>query len=340
MNIKKISVIGSGSWGTALACHLADKGYHLHLWAFEKEVHEAVKNLRENTLFLPGVKLPKNIVSTNSMEEAANGKEILLFAVPTHVLRKVVSQMAPMIKQGTLLVNAGKGIENETLLTPSRIFMEILGSEWNRFFSVLSGPTFAREIIRNTPAAATVASECEETAQIIQNVISTSFFKVFISGDPLGVEIGGALKNVIAIATGISDGLGFGHNARAFLITRGLAEMMRLGCAMGADPQTLSGLSGLGDLILTCTGDLSRNRKVGLEIAKGKKREEIQQEMMMIAEGVKTSYSAYQLLKKLNISAAILEEVYKILYEDKSPKLALNDLMKRKTGEEFFGIKR
>ncbi|MBI5187153.1 MAG: NAD(P)-dependent glycerol-3-phosphate dehydrogenase [Nitrospinae bacterium] len=291
----------------------------------------------QNTPFLPGTELPDNIEPTNSLEETAREKDLLLFAVPTHVLRTVVSAASPFIAQGTLLVNAGKGIEAESLATPSQIFQEVLGSWTAQSFCVLSGPTFANEIVRNTPAAATAASLSEETAKIVQETVSTSFFKVFISHDPLGVEIGGALKNVIAIAAGISDGLGFGYNARAFLITRGLAEMMRLGCALGANPQTLAGLSGMGDLILTCTGDLSRNRKVGMELARGKKREEIQREMRMVAEGIKTSFSAYQLLKKLNISAAILEEVYKILYEDKAPKQALADLMDRKIGVEFFG---
>jgi glycerol-3-phosphate dehydrogenase (NAD(P)+) len=250
----------------------------------------------------------------------------------------VASEIAPFIKPGTILVNAGKGIETGTLKTPSQIFQEVLGGGCGPSFCVLSGPTFANEIAHNSPAAATAASLSEETAKIVQEVVSTSFFKVFISNDPLGVEIGGALKNVIAIAAGISDGLGFGYNARAFLITRGLAEMMRLGCAMGANPRTLSGLSGMGDLVLTCTGDLSRNRRVGMALAKGKKREEIQREMRMVAEGIKTSLSAYQLLKKFNISAAILEEIYKILYEDKSPRQALSDLMDRKIGVEFFGI--
>lgn len=340
MNRDKIGVIGAGSWGTALACHLAEKGLQVHLWAHEKEVRESIENRRENTLFLPGVELPPNIAPTNSLEEAAKDKGLLLFAVPTHVLRSVLSRIAPLIKKETLLVNAGKGIETEKLVTPSKIFQEAFGADLPARFCVLSGPTFARELVRHTPAAATAASEKEETARIVQEIFSTSNFKVFISHDPMGVEIGGALKNVMAIAAGISDGLGFGYNARAFLITRGLAEMMRLGCAMGADPQTLSGLSGMGDLILTCTGDLSRNRTVGLELAKGKKREQIQQEMTMVAEGIKTAYSAFQLLKKHNITAAIIEEVYSILYEDKLPKQALADLMKRKIGIEFSGIKK
>ena len=337
MKTEKIGVIGAGSWGTALAFHLAGKGLPVHLWAYEPEVHASIRSQRENTLFLPGVQLPDNILSTNSLEEAVAEKDLLLFAVPTHVLRRVLSQAAPGIAPEVLLVNAGKGIETENLVTPSRIFRDVLGEGCDRVFSVLSGPTFARELIHHTPAAATVASISEETAQAAQNVFLTSFFKIFISHDPLGVEIGGALKNVMAIAAGISDGLGFGYNARAFLITRGLAEMMRLGSAMGANPQTLSGLSGMGDLILTCTGDLSRNRTVGLQLAQGKKREEIQGEMKMVAEGIKTAYSAYQLLKKYNISAAIIEEVYAILYEDKAPRQALADLMKRKIGIEFTG---
>ncbi len=340
MNMKKIGVIGAGSWGTALAFHLAEKGFPVHLWAYEKEVHEAIENKKENIVFLPGVKLQDNIFSTNSLKKAVDGKELLLFALPTHVLRNILSEVVPFVEPGVLLVNAGKGIETQKLVTPSKIFQEVLGDGCSQLFSVLSGPTFAREIVTNSPAAATIGSECEKTAEEVQNVFSTPLFKVFISHDPLGVEIGGALKNVIAIAAGISDGLGFGYNARAFLITRGLAEMMRLGCAMGAEPQTLSGLSGMGDLILTCTGDLSRNRSFGLELAKGKKREEIQNEMKMVAEGVKTTYSAYHLLKKYNISAAIFEEVYEILYKDKSSTQALADLMNRKIGVEFYGIKK
>jgi len=334
--IEKIGLIGAGSWGTALACHLARKGFRVRLWAYEREIKESIESRRENTLFLPGVKLPENIVCTNSLEGAVSGRECLLFAVPSHVLRVVITKVSPFIKPGALFINAGKGIEMDTLATPSRVFSEVLKDALGQNFCVLSGPTFAAEIVCGSPSAATVASKSEGAARRAREIIATPFFKVFISHDPLGVEIGGALKNVIAIAAGISDGLGFGYNARAFLITRGLAEMMRIGRAMGADPRTLAGLSGMGDLVLTCTGDLSRNRKTGMQLAQGKSRMEIQEEMKMVAEGIKTAFSAQQILKKFKISAAIFEEIYKILYEDKSPNQALTDLLNRKIGTEFL----
>jgi len=336
-SIENIGVIGGGSWGTALSLVLSRNGHSPTLWVYEKELCEILTQTNENQFFLPGVLLPDCIHPTHSIQSAVEDKDVLLLVVPTQVVRAVLEQMAPHIKPGCLIINAGKGIENETLLTIHQIIPKVISS--NHTLATLSGPTFAAEIARDVPSAIVAAGEDIETAERVKSLFSTANLKVFTSTDLMGVEMGGALKNVIAIATGISDGLELGHNARAALITRGLVEITRIGTAMGARPETFSGLSGMGDLVLTCTGDLSRNRTVGLQLAQGKPLKEIVENMKMVAEGVRTVISAYNLKNKLRIQASIIEETYQLLHQGKPLKQALSDLMKVEITSEFSGVK-
>ncbi|MFQ5450160.1 MAG: NAD(P)H-dependent glycerol-3-phosphate dehydrogenase [Nitrospinaceae bacterium] len=337
MAIEKIAIVGAGSWGTALALMLTRKGFDISLWVFEKELCVILKEKRENTVFLPGFFLPERIHPTPVLEEAVRGKSVILLAVPTHVMRETVSRIAPYLDPKCLVINASKGIENETLCTVCQILNQVL--EGGVSLASISGPTFAKEIAGGAPSALVAAAETLETAKRVQGIFSNSTLKVFTSTDPLGVEIGGALKNVIAIATGISDGMQLGYNTRAALITRGLVEMTRIGTAQGARPETFSGLSGMGDLVLTCTGDLSRNRNVGIKLGQGQKLKDITRDMKMVAEGIRTVKSAYALKNKMKIQAAIIEETYRVLHEEKPPQKALEDLMNVKIYTEFAGVK-
>jgi glycerol-3-phosphate dehydrogenase (NAD(P)+) len=336
MNLKSVGIIGAGSWGTAISLLLAENGFDVDLWVYEEDLFKTLKEKSENEVFLPGFKLPKSIQPTNSLEEAVSDKDIVVLVSPTHAIRKVVDQLFFFLKPGCLIVNASKGIEIDTLLTVDQILESILPKHCLR--GCISGPTFAKEIAQKVPSAIVAAAHDVETTKRIQNLFSNNRLKVFTSNDVRGVEIGGALKNVIAIGTGISDGLGLGYNARAALITRGLVEIARIGSAMGARPETFSGLSGMGDLVLTCTGDLSRNRTVGLQIGQGKTLEEITQNMKMVAEGVHTVKSAFHLKEKLQVQASIIEETYRVLYDGKPPLEALNDLMKVDISAEFEGV--
>ena len=337
MEHKRVGVVGAGSWGTALSILLANNGYDVDLWVYEQELYTQLNETRVNSFFLPGHPLPERIRATLSLEEAVHDQDVVLIVVPTHVIRNTATQLASLIRPDCLLINASKGIENESLCTVRRILEQTLPATCQ--LGTLSGPTFAVEIAKGVPSAIVAAADTEEVAKRIQNIFSSSRLKVFTSTDPLGVEVGGALKNVIAIATGISDGLGMGHNTRAALITRGLVETTRIGTALGARPETFSGLSGLGDLVLTCTGDLSRNRAVGLHLGQGKTLSQITESMKMVAEGVLTVKSTHALKSKLNIQAAIIDETYRVLYEKKPPKQAMNDLMRVNISTEFDGIK-
>lgn len=331
-----VGVIGAGSWGTAISLLLAENGHEVDLWVYEDNLLKILHEKSENEIFLPGFKLPEAIQPTNSLEEAVTDKDIVFLVSPTHAIRNVVERFAIFLKPGCLVVNASKGIEIDTLLTIDQILESILPSHCLR--GCISGPTFAKEIAKKVPSAIVAAAHDLKTAERIQSLLSNNRLKAFTSQDVLGVEIGGALKNVIAIGTGIADGLGLGFNARAAMITRGLVEMSRIGCALGAKHETFSGLSGMGDLVLTCTGDLSRNRTVGLQIGQGKTLAEITQNMKTVAEGVHTVKSAYQLKEKLQVQASIIEETYHILYDDKPPLEALNDLMKVDISHEFSGV--
>jgi len=330
----RIGVVGAGSWGTALANHMALKGIDVDLWVREEDVCCQIKEKRVNKIFLPGIKLSKKIRPVQSFDEACTEKSLLLIVVPSNFFRTILTELSPFISSSTPLVIGTKGIENETLMTMSQVVESVLPGDFVNAFACLSGPSFAKEVGHKMPTAITLASRNKNLASNLQELFSSAYFRVYTTQDVIGVELGGALKNVIAIAAGAADGLGFGFNARAALITRGLAEITRLGVSMGAKPLTFAGLAGIGDLILTCTGDLSRNRMVGLKIGRGIPLDEIISGMKMVAEGIKTSKSAYNLAKREGIDMPITTEVYRIIYEGKDPRKAVKDLMSRQLKAE------
>ncbi len=331
----RLGVVGAGSWGTALANLLACKGYAIDLWVFEPEVCRQIEKQHENKVFLPGVTLSENLRPTNDLSRVVAAKDLVLVVVPSHVMRTVVGEMADRLDPATLLVTASKGIENQTHLTMNGVILDVLQGWPERQLAVVSGPSFAKEVARKAPTVVTAASTDMATAEKVQSVFVTPYFRVYTNTDVVGVEIGGAIKNVIAIAAGVIDGLGLGLNTRAALITRGLTEIQRLGRRMGADPRTLAGIAGVGDLILTCTGDLSRNHTVGKKIGEGLSLEEILAEMRMVAEGVKTAKSVYNLSRKLGVEMPICQAMYAILYEDLPPEKAVYRLMTRDLKQEF-----
>jgi glycerol-3-phosphate dehydrogenase (NAD(P)+) len=334
---KEIAVIGAGSWGTAIAGYLSSKGYKTVLWGHRREHIADLLHDNENKKYLPGYIFNKNLNITNDIKEAVTSSETICMVVPSHGFRKIFTEISKHLKDNSRVVSAVKGIENGTLMTMTQVMSDVLKNDEkvkNLSLSVLSGPSFAKEVAAGLPAALTIGNKKIEIARYLQNVFSTEKIRVYTSTDVIGMEISSALKNIIAIATGISDGIGYGLNARAAIITRGLAEIRRLGLKMGARKRTFSGLSGIGDLVLTCTGDLSRNRTVGLKLGKGLKLEEILSEMNMVAEGVKTTESAYNLAKKHNVEMPILEQIYEILYEKKDCAIAVKDLLKRELKDE------
>ena len=326
---EQIGVIGAGSWGTTLASLLAKKGHEVTLWAYEPELAAEMAKERINSLFLPGIPLSPRLSFTNSLSDAVRGKGLLLFVVPSQVTRGVVAAVLPDISRDAVIVSASKGIELDTLKIMSEVYADLLPPATMARFAVLSGPSFAREVAREMPTAVVAAAADAAVARHVQQVFATSFFRLYTNNDMTGVELGGAIKNVIAIAAGISDGLGFGHNTRAALITRGLAEMARLGRAMDARAETFAGLAGMGDLVLTCTGDLSRNRSVGMKLGEGMRLAEILAEMRMVAEGVKTTESALSLARRLHVDMPITEKVFQVLHEDKPVRDAVIELMTR-----------
>jgi glycerol-3-phosphate dehydrogenase (NAD(P)+) len=326
---EKIGVIGAGSWGTTLADLLAKKGHDVILWAYEAELAGEMAETGLNSLFLPGIRLSPRLRFTNSLEEAAADKDMLLFVVPSQVVRGVIKSVLPFLRKEAVIVSASKGIELETLMVVSQIYEELLPHELYRNFAALSGPTFAREVAQEMPTAVVAAAADAGVARRVQHTVTTGFFRAYTNNDVTGVELGGAIKNVIAIAAGISDGLGFGYNTRAALITRGLAEMTRLGLTMGARSSTFAGLAGMGDLVLTCTGDLSRNRSVGMKLGKGMTLDEILAEMRMVAEGVKTTKSTRNLAHKLGVDMPITEKLFRVLYQDKPVREGVIELMTR-----------
>ena len=330
-----IGVVGAGSWGTALARLLAGKGFPVDLWVYEEELCRTIRETRENTIYLPGFALHENITPREDLARVVRDHEFIVMVVPSHVYRDVAGQMIPMLAPGAAIVNATKGIENETLLTMSGIWKEILPRRDAVELLTLSGPSFAKEVAREIPTAVTIAAEKLEVAKAAQRVFSTNYFRAYTSVDAIGIELAGALKNVIALAAGVCDGLGYGYNTRAALITRGLAEISRLGVKMGANPLTFSGLAGIGDLVLTCTGDLSRNRTVGLQLGKGIKLKQILGEMRMVAEGVKTARSAHFLGRRMQVEMPITEQMYRVLYEDKDPLVVARELMGRDLKHEL-----
>ena len=330
--IEKIAVLGAGSWGTALATVLSCKSGKVMLWGHnEKHIGEILAK-RENTRYLPGVALAGNIQPTASLDEALKGTALVCAAIPSHAFRSVFEKIQLLLEKGATIVSAIKGIENTTLMTMTQVMEEVLSAHNNKIESkiaVISGPSFAKEVALGMPTAVTIGCKDIEWARKLQKIFVTDTFRVYASTDIIGLEISAALKNIIAIAAGICDGLGYGMNTRAALITRGLAEITRLGVVLGAEKETFFGLSGLGDLVLTCTGDLSRNRYVGIQLGKGRKLSGILEEMQMVAEGVKTTRSVYDLTRPLNIEMPILEQVYAILYTNKESSLAVKDLLAR-----------
>jgi glycerol-3-phosphate dehydrogenase (NAD(P)+) len=326
---RKIAVIGAGSWGTTLANLLAEKEEEVLLWVFEEDLFRVLSAKRENDFFLPGVRLADSLRFSHSLEEALAGRETVVCAVPSHVVREVFLRARPHLSKKVLLISVTKGLEDGTHMTMSRVLQEVIGPRSEAEIAALSGPSFAREVSRRIPTAVAAAGTTSRAAQEAQDLFFRPYFRVYTNPDLMGVELGGAIKNVMAIAAGASDGMGFGHSSRAALITRGLAEMTRLGVSLGAQRQTFFGLAGLGDLVLTCTGDLSRNRQVGLELGRGKGVEEILGGMRMVAEGVRTSKALWELGRIQKVEMPIGEKVYEILFQKKNPREAVQELMSR-----------
>jgi glycerol-3-phosphate dehydrogenase (NAD(P)+) len=330
---KKVVVIGAGSWGTALAVLLAGNGCKVTLWGYRNEQIEVINKERENRKYLPGILFPESVYVEERIENAIESAVFIIFAVPSHAFREIFERISTLISKNCFLISAIKGVENKTLLTITQVMEDVIRQntlnevEFN--IGVISGPSFAKEVALGIPTAVTIAFRNEMAITEAHKIFSREFFRVYASNDVLGIEICAATKNVIAIASGICDGLGYGLNTRAALITRGLAEIKRLGKKFNAKESTFSGLSGLGDLILTCTGDLSRNRMLGIKLGSGKKTTEIVNEMTMVAEGIKTTKSIYDLAKKHEIEMPITEQVHEIIYNNKECSKAVEDLLKR-----------
>jgi len=327
----KVSVIGAGGWGTALALVLNGNGHKVTLWEYFPEYAKVLAKTRENGKFLKGIKIPANICITSDLKAAVENSRVLVLAVPSHIMRGLCGKIAALNYRGKIMVSVAKGIEQETLKRMSQIITELLPDSE---VAVLSGPSHAEEVGRGVPTTVVVAASRKKTAVMIQKMFSGGNFRVYGNQDITGVELGGSVKNVIAIAAGVLDGLGLGDNTKAALITRGLAEMMRLGVAAGARESTFSGLSGLGDLVVTCESKFSRNRSVGEQLGRGKKIKEILSGMEMVAEGVKSTQSVYKLARKHKVVMPISREIYRIIYEGKNPKQSIKDLMSRKLKSE------
>jgi len=336
--LSAVAIIGAGAWGTALSIVAGRKGVHeVRLWALEKEVRDSIQARRENALFLPGQPIPEAVLVTNELQEALRGAEIVISVMPSHHCRRLFEQMRPFLKENMLFVSATKGIEDGSHLRMTEIIGQVLASSaaFRPRIGALSGPTFAKEVARGDPTAIAIASADSDFSQQVQQTLSDPRFRLYTNDDVIGVELGGSLKNVIAIAAGVCDGLGFGHNSVAALITRGLAEMTRLVVACGGRRETMAGLAGLGDLVLTCTGSLSRNRTVGVELGRGRQLSEIIAGMHgMVAEGVLTTHAAVGLGKTHSVEMPIAEQMLAILHDGKSPREAMHELMTRSAKSE------
>jgi glycerol-3-phosphate dehydrogenase (NAD(P)+) len=329
-----IAIIGAGGWGTALAITMARNKHDVRLWAYEPYLVETMIATRENPIYLPSVPVPESVCVSNSLPDVLAGAHIVIMAVPSHLYRQVFTQVLPMLNANMRFVSAAKGIENDTLMRMSEVVVDVAKPRFVPQIAAISGPTFAAEVGRGEPTALVVASPDEGLRLLLQTELSGPRFRLYTNADLIGVEIAAAVKNIIAIAAGVADGLGLGSNAVAALITRGLAEMTRLVIACGGKRETLSGLAGLGDLVLTSYGNLSRNRRVGVALGQGKKIEEIVSSMRMVAEGVKTSKSTVALARNLKVEMPIAEKMYSVLYEGRKPQEAIDDLMERKLKEE------
>lgn len=330
----KIAVLGAGGWGTTLAILLNRNGHNVTLWEYNPEYAATLEEYRENFYYLPKIIIPKDIKITNDIEYAVHEKNIILITTPTQFIRNNLSALKTYKFKDEIFVSASKGIENDSLLMVSDIILDILENAKKDKIVSLSGPSHAEEVSRRVPTAVVCASNNHKTAEFVQNIFSNNYFRVYSSSDLIGTEIGGALKNVIAIAAGISDGAQFGDNTKAALMTRGINEIMRLGLKLKAKKETFFGLSGIGDLIVTCESKHSRNRYVGEQIGSGKKLSVVLKEMKMVAEGVATTKSAYELSKRHKIEMPIVEEVYAILFNDRSPHQATKNLMMRNLKSE------
>ena len=326
----KISVIGSGSWGTAVAIMLAQNGHEIMLWSYLTEEYEELKERHENRRFLPGVKIPETVRFTGQMEDCADA-QLVIVAVPSHAMRQTAKSLAGVLKPKQLVLNISKGLEEESLCTMSQVLKQELPL---CEIAVMSGPSHAEEVSRRIPTTNVVAADSEAVANLIQDMMMNPDFRVYTNPDVLGVELGGALKNVIALCAGILDGMGLGDNTKAALMTRGIVEISRLGVSMGAKAETFCGLSGIGDLIVTCTSMHSRNRRAGILIGQGKSLEEAQSEVKMVVEGVKTCRAAHDLAKKTGVEMPIVQEAYRVLFEGISPKEAVRNLMGREKKHE------
>jgi len=335
----RTGVIGAGAWGTALANLLARNGRRVRLWAFEPEVAEEINDRRRNSLYLAGIDLHPGLKASSDLDEVIEGAEALVLVTPSHVLRTVAGRLAGRLPPEALVVTATKGIEEDSLLTMSGVLAEILGQGVRERLGALSGPSFAQEVAADLPTAVTAAAYNPAAAKAIQKLFWGERFRVYTSSDVIGVELGGALKNVIALAAGICQGLELGQNTLAALLTRGLAEMSRLGASLGADPLTFLGLSGVGDLLLTAgAGSLSRNRAVGMRLAQGQKLEQILASTRTVAEGIKTTRSARRLARQAGVEMPICEQVHAVLYQGADPRAALNELMSRDPKLERWGL--
>ena len=325
----RIAVLGAGSWGTTLAVLLANNSHQINLWSYRESDAEIIRTTHENPSFLPGIKIPDAVKATSDLHEATANSEMLVAAIPSQYLRAVVSQLQGLSFEGRIVVNVAKGVENGTLMTMSEMLHDVLPQLKPNNIATLSGPSHAEEVSQKIPTTVVAASSDMNTSRLVQATFMTPYFRVYVSNDLRGVELGGSLKNVIAIAAGIVDGANLGDNTKAALMTRGIAEITRVGVKLGAHERTFSGLSGIGDLMVTCMSRHSRNRHVGVEIGKGRKLDEILSEMVMVAEGVETTKSARALAKKVGVEVPIVDEVYKMLFEGKNPHDACYDLMTR-----------
>lgn len=327
--MKRLAIIGAGSWGTALAIVLGPRFPDIRLWVYEADLADRLIRNRINDIYLAGPEIPPHAKPTSDLVAALDGAEIVLSAAPSHLVRALYGQMAPFLNERMIFVSATKGLENGTLMRISEVIEQVLESRFKPRIAVISGPTFAREVACFEPTALVVASRDSELAGIVQAAFSGPTFRLYTSTDTTGVEVGGSIKNVVAIGSGVLHGMGMGHNATAALITRGLAEMTRLAMAMGGKPHTLSGLAGLGDLVLTCTGELSRNRTVGVELAHGRKLDEIVKSMKMVAEGIKTTHAAVDLARRHSVEMPISEQMFEMLHFGIAPREAIQRLMER-----------
>ena len=332
---EKIGIVGGGSWGTALAILLGKKGYNLDIWLRNKKQCDDINKYRENVKYLPGIIIPNSIKVIKNNEKTIKDKDIIVLAVPSHAVRSTLKHLKEIVTKNQIIVNLAKGIENDTLCRISEIVKEELP---NIHYAVLSGPSHAEEVAKDIPTAIVAAAEQKQVAQLVQDVFMSPKFRVYTTPDVVGVELGGALKNVIALGAGISDGLGYGDNTKAALINRGIFEIARLGKKMGADEVSFAGLSGIGDLIVTCTSMHSRNRRAGIKIGEGMSMQQAIESIGMVVEGIKTTKSAYELSKKMNIRMPITEEIYQVLYEGKNVKNSVINLMLRDKTHEIKDI--